>query len=101
MAAKRLGVTPAELGTVAGKLAELSQKYLSVKSQLLQTATSMGEAWQGSDNQAFVAQITDFCNELEKIGKKLDTASETMKTQKGQYETRLAENLAAAKSLPK
>ena len=96
---KTIQADPAQMKNVAGQLEELSQTYSNYAKQLMQDANTMGDAWQGEDNQAFVAQITGFTEELDLMARKLMTGSEALKTQATNYEQRQDAITSAAKSL--
>ena len=96
---KSIQADPAQMKTVAGQLEELSQRYSGYAKELMQAASTMGDAWQGEDNQAFVTQITGFTEELELMSKKLMTGSEALRTQASNYEQRQDAITSAAKSL--
>ncbi len=81
----KLRVTPEELGKVASKLSEFSKSYEDIYKQLLQQASTMGEAWEGEDNVAFVDQITGFTQELKAMADKLQLASDALKQQQTNY----------------
>lgn len=81
----KLRVTPEELGKVATKLSDYSKSYDEIYKQLLQQASTMGEAWQGEDNAAFVEQITGFTQELKAMADKLQLTSDAMKQQQANY----------------
>jgi WXG100 family type VII secretion target len=82
---KRIRVTPQDLETASKKLAELSESYTSIYTQLMQAASTMGEAWEGEDNLAFVDQINGFNDDLKSMADKLLTASQTLETQRANY----------------
>lgn len=82
---KRIRVTPQELDAASKKLAELSETYTGIYTQLMQVASTMGEAWEGEDNLAFVDQINGFNDDLKSMADKLLTASKTLDTQRANY----------------
>ena len=96
---KNIQADPAQMKTVASQIAELSQTYSNYAKQLMQDASTMGDAWQGEDNQAFVAQITGFTEELELMARKLQTGSETLTQQATNYEQRQDAITSGVKSL--
>jgi uncharacterized protein YukE len=67
----------------------------------MQQAQSMGAAWEGADNLAFVEQITGFSNELKSLADKLSTVSNALRTQAQNSETRQHDNIAQVKKLTK
>lgn len=92
-------VTPEQLGQASTKLTELSQSYTTIYRQLLQEASAMGTAWEGSDNLAFVSQINGCCDDLSKMAKKMEIAGEALGKQKVNYETRQQDNVTQVKRL--
>ncbi len=96
---KNIAVDPSKLDSAATTLSELSTTYSSLSKELMSEATTMGEAWQGEDNQAFVAQISGFTEELEQMAQKLATAAETLTQQSTNYKTRQDTITASVKSL--
>lgn len=97
---KTIRVTPKDLITTGGELVAWAQTYKEIYTQLLQDAGTMGGAWQGEDNVAFVNQINGFCEKLEAMSKKLELAGTTLKQQGKNYANRQDENTAMAKKLP-
>ena len=51
-------VDPPELHKSSQKFTQLAEEYTSVYNRLMNTASTMGEAWKAADNLAFVEQIT-------------------------------------------
>jgi len=82
---KRIRVTPQELDAASKKLAQLSETYTGIYTQLMQAAGTMGEAWEGEDNLAFVDQINGFNDDLKSMANKLQTASQALEQQRTNY----------------
>jgi WXG100 family type VII secretion target len=82
---KRIRVTPQELDAASKKLAQLSETYTGIYTQLMQAAGTMGEAWEGEDNLAFVDQINGFNDDLKNMATKLQTASQALEQQRTNY----------------
>lgn len=82
---KRIRVTPQELDAASKKLAQLSETYTGIYTQLMQAAGTMGEAWEGEDNLAFVDQINGFNDDLKNMATKLQTASQALEQQRVNY----------------
>lgn len=82
---KRIRVTPEELGTASTKVQELSETYTTIYNQLLQVASTMGEAWEGEDNLAFVDQINGLNDDLKQMADKLSVASQALEQQRLNY----------------
>jgi WXG100 family type VII secretion target len=97
---KVIRVTPEQLEQSSRKIADHSQAYTQIYRQLLSEAGSMGSAWEGEDNQAFVNQINGFCDELRKMAEKLKTASEALAQQSTAYKTKQSDTTAGARTLP-
>ena len=83
----------------AQKLQELSVIYNDIAKQLLQEANTMGSAWEGADNLAFVEQINGFTEELKMMSEKLDTAGRALHQQKQNYVDRQDFNIQQVKKL--
>lgn len=96
---KVIRVTPEELDNASTKLSELSDNYTTIYQKLMQTATTMGEAWEGADNQAFVSQISGFCDDLKQMADKLKNASQALKKQSDNYTQRQQSNITSVKKL--
>jgi len=96
---KRIRVTPQELQTASKKMAELSETYTSIYTQLMQVASTMGEAWEGEDNLAFVEQINGFNDDLKLMADKLQAVSQALDTQRQNYVNRQDHNTAQVKKL--
>ncbi|MDR0918977.1 MAG: WXG100 family type VII secretion target [Oscillospiraceae bacterium] len=90
---------PQKLSAAGEKLAEQSQIYTQIYGQLLQEAGTMGTAWDGEDNIAFVNQINGFTEELKQMADKLQLTSEAVKTQAQNYANRQDTNTASVKNL--
>lgn len=97
--ASKIRVTPSELESASKKLASISESYTGIYTQLMQQAQTMGAAWEGADNLAFVEQISGFCEELKSMATKLETASTTLHTQAQNYESRQNDNITQVKKL--
>lgn len=81
------------------KLLSLSQTYTEIYTQIMQSASTMGTAWEGADNQAFVEQITGFTEELKSMADKLSVSSEALHKEKQNYVERMDGNIANVKKL--
>ena len=96
---KKIRVTPEELETASQKLSGYSETYTEIYTQLLQEAGTMGEAWEGEDNLAFVDQINGLLEELKSMAQKLMTGSEALHQQKTNYVQRQEANIAQVRKL--
>lgn len=97
--AQRIRVTPSELDVASKKLQSISESYTSIYNQLMQQAQTMGAAWEGADNQAFVEQISGFCEELKSMASKLEQAGSALHTQAMNYQARQDDNVTQVKKL--
>ena len=95
----RLTVDPPELHDAAGRISQLAEEYFSVYTRLLNTASTMGEAWRAADNLAFVDQINGFCNELNAMVMHLRQSSEALTRQAQNYETTRDNNTSSVRTL--
>lgn len=95
----KIRVTPSELEAASKKLTSISESYTGIYNQLMQQAQTMGAAWEGADNLAFVEQISGFCEELKSMATKLENASAALHTQAQNYESRQNDNIAQVKKL--
>ncbi len=82
-----------EMEKASKKLHEISETYTRIYTQLMQEAQTMGAAWEGADNLAFVERITGFTEELQAMAGKLLHASEVLELQKQNYEARQQDNM--------
>ena len=96
---KIIKVTPEELGTASKKLTELSGTYTEIYKQLFEEVGSMGKAWQGEDNLAFVNRINGFLQELQAMAKKIESAGTTLEAQRVNYVNRQQANIDTANKL--
>lgn len=92
-------VDPPALHAAAQKFTQFSQEYTTVYTRLMNAAQTMGDAWNSADNQAFVEQITGFCEELKSMASHLDQAAQALNQQATNYETTRDNNIAAAKQM--
>lgn len=81
------------------KMQSLSETYTEIYTQLMQSASTMGTAWEGADNQAFVEQISGFTEELKSMADKLALASDSLHKEKQNYVDRMDGNIASVKKL--
>ncbi len=88
-----------DMAKAAQKLQELSETYTEIYTQLMQEASTMGAAWEGADNLAFVEQITGFTEELQMMAKKLALAGEAIDAQRANYVARQDANITQVKKL--
>ena len=87
------------LGNASKQLQAHSETYTQIYTQLMQEASTMGAAWEGADNQAFVEQINGFTEELKAMAQKLATASQALEKQRANYVERQDLNITTVKKL--
>lgn len=88
-----------DMAKASKTLQEISQSYTDIYTQLMQKASTMGAAFEGADNLAFVEQITGFSEELKSMAQKLSTASQTLDKQRQNYVNRQDGNITQVKKL--
>ena len=88
-----------DMAKAAQKLQSLSETYSDIYTQLMQEANTMGTAWEGADNLAFVDQINGFTEELKMMATKLSTASQALDKQRANYVARQENNITQVKKL--
>lgn len=88
-----------DMAKASQKLQSLSESYTDIYTQLMQEANTMGTAWEGADNLAFVEQINGFTEELKAMAAKLSTASQALEKQRANYVARQDSNITQVKKL--
>ncbi len=88
-----------EMAKASKKLQEISDSYTSISKQLMQEASTMGTAWEGADNLAFVEKITGFTEELQAMAAALSNASQIIEQQRVNYVNRQDDNISAVGKL--
>lgn len=83
----------AAMRRVAGEFDNYSQEYQSVYKQLLSTATTMGAAWRGEDNQVYINSINSLCDDLQQMVTKLKVGADTLRQQADMYEKGVFNNI--------
>ena len=96
---KVIRVTQEELAKVSQTMQGLSESYNDIYTQLIQEASTMGTAWEGEDNVAFVSQITGFCEDLKAMAAKILTSSQAIEKQRANYASRQQSNIDQVKKL--
>lgn len=81
------------------RLQTISETYTQIYQQLMQNAETMGSAWEGADNLAFVEQIKGFTDKLKAMADKLHAASTALDAQRANYVARQEDNIAQVKKL--
>ena len=95
----KLVVDPPELRKASQKFSQLSEDYTNVYNRLMNTASTMGEAWNAADNLAFVEQIKGFCDDLKAMADHLTQASQALEMQAANYESTRDNNITGVKQL--
>lgn len=95
----RFLVDPPTLHDASKKFTELAVEYTGVYERLMDTASTMGQAWEAADNLVFVEQITGFCDDLEKMTQHLEQAAAALENQATNYETTRQNNIDSVKNL--
>lgn len=88
-----------DMEKAAKRLQELSEIYTEIYKQLMQEANTMGAAWEGADNLAFVEQINGFTEELKTMAAKISSASQALDKQRANYVARQDNNITQVKKL--
>ena len=97
---KQISVTSFEdMAKASQKLQALSESYTEIYTQLMQEASTMGSAWEGADNLAFVERITGFTEKLKTMATKLSTASQALDRQRANYVARQDDNITQVQKL--
>ena len=95
----RLVVDPPELHRAADKFSQLAGEYTGVYNRLLNTASTMGDAWKAADNLAFVDQINGFLDDLQAMTAHLNQASQALTRQAQNYESTRDNNVTGVRTL--
>ena len=95
----RLNVDPPELHRASDRFTQLAGEYNTVYNRLLNTASTMGEAWKAADNLAFVDQINGFCDDLAKMVAHLNQAANGLTQQARNYEATRDNNVTGVRQL--
>jgi WXG100 family type VII secretion target len=88
-----------DMAKAAQRLQAISETYTEIYTQLLQEANTMGTAWEGADNLAFVERITGFTDNLKDMASKLALASQALDKQRANYVARQDHNITQVKKL--
>ncbi len=88
-----------EMHKASQKLTQLAEEYTSIYTRLLNTASTMGEAWKAPDNLAYVEQINGFLEELKVMTSHIEQSSQALEQQAVNYEATVENNIAGVKKL--
>ena len=97
--ARKIVVDPGKLVTASQKMEAQSKEYERLYKQLYNEVDSMGSAWQGVDNQAYVTQIKGFMDDFQKMVKLMDQYSEFLTQAAKVYKDTQSEVISSAKKL--
>lgn len=97
--ARKIVVDPGKLVTASQKMEAQSKEYERLYKQLYNEVDSMGSAWQGADNQAYVTQIKGFMDDFQKMVKLMDQYSEFLTQAAKVYKDTQSEVISSAKKL--
>jgi len=92
-------VDPPELHKASQKFNQLAGDYTAVYNRLINTASTMGDAWNSADNLAFVDQIRGFCDDLKAMSDHLTQVAQAVERQALNYETTRDNNVTSVKQL--
>lgn len=92
-------VDPPELHKASQKFNQLADSYTAVYNRLINTASTMGDAWNSADNLAFVDQIRGFCDDLKAMSDHLTQVAQAVERQALNYETTRDNNVTGVKQL--
>lgn len=95
----KLTADTTEMRNVSQKLKEMSEEYSALYTRLMNTASTMGDAWRAPDNQAFVEQISGFCDDLKQMTDHIIQSSQALEQQAVNYETTVENNVTGVKKL--
>ena len=88
-----------EMRSASEKLSQLAEDYTTVYTRLLNTASTMGEAWKSPDNLAFVEQINGLLDELKAMAGHIEASAQGLEQQAANYEANVENNIAGVKKL--
>ena len=77
---------PVEVHNAAKEFRRLSENYTEVYTSLMNSASTMGEAWDSADNLAFVDQIKGLCDDLKAMTDHLNICAEALDKQASNVE---------------
>ena len=95
----KLTVDTGEMSKASQTLTQLSEEYTAIYTSLLNTASTMGDAWKDHANLTYVDQINGFCEELKAMAAHIQQASEALELQATNYVARSNDNASVAKTL--
>ena len=97
---KQIHVTSLEeMDRASKRLRSISESYTDIYGQLFKAANTMGAAWDGADNRAFVEQINGFSNDMQLMAGRLAAAGQAIERQRANYAARQEANMTAVRRL--
>lgn len=88
-----------DMARAARKMKSFSESYTDISTKLLREAGSMGAAWDGEDNRAFVEQINGFSEDMQKMAGRLAATGQALERQRANYLARQEANMTAVRKL--
>ena len=95
----KLTVDTGEMSKASQALAQYAAEYTAIYTRLLNTASTMGDAWKDPANLAYVDQINGFCDDLKAMAAHIQQAAEALEQQATNYVIRSNDNTAVVKTL--
>lgn len=92
---RMIEVTPDLLDLAAARIDQENQNYLQNVNRLFQEVDTLGNAWKGKDNLAFVSQISSFQNDFQEISRICEEYSTFLKNSSRSYRN-IQDELTAA-----
>ena len=96
---KSIQVEKQQLRDAAKKDSGYADTIKEIYKSLLQQASTMGEAYQSSDNEAFVQKINGVATKLNQMVEKLRSGRDNLNTQAKNYEDRRQDNINQVNNL--
>ena len=96
---KSIQVEPQQLRDAATKVSGYADTFEEIYKSLLQQVSTMGEAYQSSDNEAFVQKINGVATKLNQMVEKLRSGRDNLNTQAKNYEDRRQDNINQVNNL--
>jgi WXG100 family type VII secretion target len=97
--AKSITVQPEKLRSTAGEISGHAGEYQKLYKQLYTEVETMGQAWAGEDNLAYVTQIKGFTDDFERMQKLMTDYAEFLKKAAETYNAQQGDVVTKAKTL--
>ena len=95
----KIVVDTEKLVSTSDKVLSQADSYMSIANQLFNEVGSMGVAWNGKDNEAFVNQINGYRDNFEQLDKLLRQYAEMLLTVDKEYRETLRDSYTLACSI--